>query len=66
MNRGFRDGMLEAMESKWRHNGDSVPGPGPMTKDEVRVMLKALFNITDEMSVEVVYEEMVEQRKKKE
>jgi len=63
----FPDGMLEAMSSKWRHNGfESVRGPGHMTKEEVRTMLKALFNITDEMSIDVVYEEMEEQRKKKE
>lgn len=48
-------------------NGEVVrePGPGPMTKEEVRTMLKSLFNITDEISVEVVWEEMEEQRKKK-
>jgi len=64
----FKDGMLEAMESKWRSNGEAVrdPGPGPMTKEEVRTMLKALFNITDDMSVDVVWEEMEEIRKKKE
>jgi len=36
-----------------------------MTKEEVRVFLKLLFKITDELSVEVVWEEMVRMRKEK-
>jgi len=49
-------------------NGEMTRKPAPkhMTKEEVRTMLKALFNITDEASIEVVWEEMEEIRKKKE
>jgi len=37
-----------------------------MTKNEVRVVLKALFNLTDEEKVDLVWEEMEEIRRKKE
>lgn len=45
-----------------RKNGERVrkPAKNRMTKDEVRVTLKALFNITDELSVDVVWEHMLE------
>lgn len=51
-----------------KQNGGSsgvVTKKGRMTKDEVRDWLKMLFNITDEASVDLVWEEMERIRKKK-
>jgi len=46
-----------------RTNGEKVR-KNRMTRDEVKVILKALFNITDELSIEVVWEHMLEVWKK--
>jgi len=49
-----------------RFRGFQGSKKGKMTKQEVRVMLKALFNITDEDSIDIVWDEMEQIRKKKE
>ena len=58
--------MLDVHPGPFRQNGERVREKPRMTKDEVRVMLKTLFQFTDEATVDEVWEEMEEHRKKKE
>jgi len=57
--------MLDVHPGPFRQNGERVREKPRMTKEEVRVMLKALFQFTDEATVDIVWEEMEEIRKKK-
>ena len=58
--------MTEVGPGPFRHNGERTRQKPKMTKNEVRVVLKALFNLTDEEKVDLVWEEMEEIRRKKE
>jgi len=47
------------LNSPGRENGEKVRKKR-MTIEEVKVILKTLFNITDSLSIEVVWEHMLE------